>query len=205
MTTSPLRPTLGRSPGRLAAGALVLAVALAVLPALACAGGSAAVSPEDRAPEEAASEAEPVLVGVTTREAIEEAEPLWVSRTVEAEIDAEAAAALATVPPGAELTVFLGTWCGDSRREVPRFWRALDQVGGLVPFDVEYVAVDREKEEPAGRVGPADVRYVPTFIVRRDGEEVGRVVESSPNGIESDLLALLTGEASGILTLREDL
>lgn len=197
MRASPIRPTLTRSPAGLAAGALVLAL----LPALACAGGSGALTPE----EGTAVEEEPVLVGVTTREAIEEAEPLWVARTVEAEVDEEAAAALAAVEPGAELTVFLGTWCSDSRRELPRFWKALDQVGGLVPFDVEYVAVDREKEEPADRTGPADLRYVPTFIVRRGGDEVGRVVESSPNGIERDVLALLTGEASGTLTLRDDL
>jgi thiol-disulfide isomerase/thioredoxin len=200
MRASTIRPTPARPPVRSIAGALVLAV----VAALACAGGSGTVTPEARTSGTAAEE-EPVLAGVTTREAIEEAEPLWVARTVEAEVDAGAAAALAAVPPGAEITVFLGTWCGDSRREVPRFWKALDQVGGLVPFDVEYVAVDREKEEPADRTGPADLRYVPTFIVRRDGDEVGRVVESSPNGIERDLLALLTGEASGILTLRDDL
>lgn len=179
---------------RLAAGAL----ALAVLPAPGCSAGSGAATAADE-------ESAPVLVGVTTREAIEEAEPAWVARSVEAEIDEEAAVALAAVEPGAEVTVFLGTWCGDSRRELPRFWRALDQTGGLVPFEIEYVAVDREKEEPVDRTGPADLRYVPTFVVRRGGEEVGRVVESSPNGIETDLLALLEGEASGVLTLRDDL
>jgi hypothetical protein len=198
MRTSPDRST----PVRLAAGALVLAV----LPTVACAGGGGAVTPDAGAAAE--EEPAPVLVGVTTREAIEEAEPAWVARTVEAEVDAEAAAALAAVEPGAELTILLGTWCGDSRREVSRFWKALDQlgqVGSQIPFEIEYVAVDRKKEEPVERTGPVDLRYVPTFIVRRGGEEVGRVVESSPNGIESDLLALLTGEAAGTLTLRDDL
>ena len=180
----------------LAAGALVVSA----LPALGCATAGAASSGAEASEPESAS-----VVGVTTREAIEEAEPAWVSATVDAVVDAEDAAALASVPPGAEVTVFLGTWCGDSRREVPRFWKALDQTGGMVPFEIEYVAVDRAKEEPAGRVAPANVLYVPTFIVRRDGEEVGRVVETSPGGIESDLLALLTGEAAGVLSERDDL
>lgn len=158
-------------------------------------------------PAPAAAEEEPPasIVGPTTREAVEAAEPSWVGATVEAEIDVDDATALATVEPGAEVTIFLGTWCDDSRREVPRLWRALDQVGGLVPFEIEYVAVDREKREPAARVEAAGVRYVPTFIVRRGGEEVGRVVEISPNGIETDLLALLSGEASGVLTASEEL
>jgi len=34
---------------------------------------------------------------------------------------------------------------------------------------------------------------------------VGRIVETSPNGIEKDLLALLTGRARGVLTMRDDL
>ncbi len=165
------------------------AVLLAAVPVLACAA-------EEESPA--------AIVGPTTREAIEAADPSWVAATVEAEIDVDDAAALAAVDPGAEVTVFLGTWCDDSRREVPRFWRALDQVGGLVPFEIEYVAVDRDKREPADRVEPAGVLYVPTFVVRRGGEEVGRVVETSPNGIETDLLALLTGEASGVLSDRDD-
>jgi hypothetical protein len=46
---------------------------------------------------------------------------------------------------------------------------------------------------------------VPTFIVVRGGREVGRIVESSPNGVESDLLALLTGKAQGVISTRKDL
>ena len=50
-----------------------------------------------------------------------------------------------------------------------------------------------------------NVLYLPTFIVRRGGREVGRIVETSPHGIERDLLALLTGKATGVLTTRTDL
>lgn len=147
----------------------------------------------------------PVLTGRVTREDLEAAHPEWVHATVQAEIDVDAAHALTRVEPGGEVRVFLGTWCSDSRREVPRLWRALDQVGGLVPFEVEYLAVDRSKEEPADLVAGQDLRYVPTFVVRRGGEEVGRIVEISPSGVERDLLALLSGEASGTLSGRDEL
>lgn len=179
--------------------ALALASFLLLLaPSVSCASGGG---------EPAVAEAQetPVLTGEVTREQIEEAVPDWVGSTVDAEIDEEAATALAAVDPGAHVTVFLGTWCSDSRREVARLWRALDQVGGLVPFEVEYVAVDRAKSAPADLVAGQDLRYVPTFVVEREGEEVGRVVESAPGGIESDLLALLTGEASGTVSGRDDL
>ena len=145
------------------------------------------------------------MTGRVTRDELEEAMPSWMGAMVEAEIDREAAVALASVEPGAEVTIVLGTWCSDSGREVPRFWRALDEVGGLVPFEIGYLAVDREKEEPAELLAGLDLEYVPTFLVRRGGEEVGRVVESAPGGIERDLLALLTGESQGTITGREDL
>ncbi len=148
---------------------------------------------------------ESVPTGSVTREQIEAAAPEWVQALVEAKPDATAAQGLAQVEPGAEVTVFLGTWCGDSRREVPRLWSAIDAAGGMVPFKVTYIGVDREKKDPAGEAAKNDIRYVPTFIVVRDGREVGRIVESSPNGVEADLLALLMGKAQGVISTREDL
>lgn len=144
------------------------------------------------------------LIGPVTREAVEAA-PEWVQAEVEAKPDPKVAAELASVPAGAEVEVFLGTWCGDSRRELPRLWKAIDAAGGSVPFQIHYVGVDHAKKEPAAEIAKEGVRYLPTFIVRRDGHEVGRIVETSPNGIESDLLALLTGKASGVLSTRTDL
>jgi thiol-disulfide isomerase/thioredoxin len=181
---------------------LALASALA-LTTLAGAGDppAAALTAKPAAQEEA------VLVGPTTREKVE-ASPEWVQAEVDARPDAGAAQALGTVEPGAEVTIFLGTWCGDSRREVPRFWKALDAAEGgtgAVPFQVRYVAVDHDKRQPADLLKESDVRYLPTLIVRRGGREVGRIVESSPHGVEQDLLALLTGKASGVLSNRQDL
>lgn len=164
----------------------------------------AAAAPADDKKDKDKKE-ENVPTGPVTREAIEAAAPEWVQALVEAKPDAAAAQALAQVEPGAEVTVFLGTWCGDSRREVPRLWSAIDAAGGMVPFKVTYIGVDREKKDPAGQAAKSDIRYVPTFIVVRDGREVGRIVESSPHGVEADLLALLTGKAQGVISTREDL
>ena len=147
----------------------------------------------------------PSLLGPVTREEIEAAEPEWVAAEAEAELDVEAAQALAAVEPGAEVDVYLGTWCSDSRRELARFWRALDENLGIVPFDVEYIAVDRSDKRPPELLRDLDLRYVPTFIVRRDGREVGRMVEVSPHGIERDLLGILDGTTPGVVSARDDL
>jgi thiol-disulfide isomerase/thioredoxin len=178
---------------------------LLALSALLLATAVQADPPASPAPAAATAAApETVLIGDTTRDKVE-ASPEWVQAEVEAQPDAAAAAALAAVEPGAEVTVYLGTWCGDSRREVPRFWKAVDAGGGSVPFAVRYVGVDHAKKEPADLLKQDDVRYLPTIIVRRGGKEVGRIVETSPHGVEQDLLALLTGKAAGVLSTRQDL
>ncbi|HEX9670377.1 MAG TPA: hypothetical protein VGC93_12965 [Thermoanaerobaculia bacterium] len=196
-------------------------IAIATLTAAAAcawAAGAALAKPPDEPPPPATPEAPaaaestapeppaaPVLTGEVTREQIEESVPDWVAEEVAAQPDPTAARALAAVPPGAEVTVYLGTWCGDSKRELPRLWRALDETGGAAPIALRYVAVARDKKEPATLTEGAGLLYVPTFVVERDGREVGRIVEESPHGVERDLLALLDGSARGVVSARDDL
>ena len=187
-----------------------LALAVLVLPLAACAGNAGATG--ERPADDAAAEAEddtPVLVGEVSRSEVEAAVPDWVTAQMESTPDIAAVEALAAVEPGADVAVYLGTWCSDSRRELARLWRGFDDAGvGIMtelPFDLTYLAVDRDKVEPAERLEGVGLEYVPTFVVTRGGEEVGRVVEISPNGIEHDLLALLSGEAEGVVSGREDL
>ncbi len=179
--------------------ATVVAAQLTPQPAAPEAAAAAAAAVESARPEAS------VRVGKVTREQVEEAAPEWTLAEAKAAPDATAARALGKVSPGATITIYLGTWCGDSRREVSRLWRALDEMGGDFPAAVELIGVDEAKKEPADLLAGADVRYVPTIIVRRGGKEVGRIVESSPKGIETDLLDLLEGRASGVLSLRTDL
>ena len=174
----------------------------AAIVALSCAAGPPAgvdLAPGDAEPPE------PVLVGEVNREEIEAALPDWIGAQVEARPDLEAAAAMASAGDGARVTVYLGTWCSDSRRELARLWRAMDEAGGEVAFEIAYVGVDRAKEEPADRLAGLGLEYVPTFVVEIGGAETGRIVEESPNGIERDLGALLRGEVSGLVTAKEEL
>lgn len=148
---------------------------------------------------------EPVLVGVLTRAGLEESMPGLVEEEMTATPDFEAAAALAVAMSGAEITVYLGTWCSDTRRELARLWRALDEVGVISSMEISYIGVDRDLQEPRELVAGIGLQLVPTFVVRRNGQEVGRVVEMAPNGIELDLLALSSGERRGVLSASEDL
>lgn len=156
-------------------------------------------------PARASESEESILLGTVTRAEVEEAMPDWVSEAMAAEPDLEAADRLLQTIAGAEVVVYLGTWCDDTRRELARLWWALDSLGVEAPPELVYVAVDRSLTEPADRLAGVDLIRVPTFVVKRGESEVGRIVEESPNGIEIDLLALLTGEARGTITASEDL
>jgi hypothetical protein len=105
----------------------------------------------------------------------------------------------------------VGTRCGDSRREVIRFGRALD-VAGAAPATVRIAALDRDERAPGIDLGDLDpeafgVRYVPTFVVPRAGpngvmREVGRIVEEAREGVESVPGRVLRAERTATVTSR---
>ncbi len=99
----------------------------------------------------------------------------------------------ASLHPEDRIEVVLGTWCTDSQDEVPKFFailRDLQQSFG-VTVPVSYLAVDRSKQEPSAELEGIHLENVPTFIVRRGDEELGRIVEKPTGLLEDDLLAIL--------------
>jgi len=96
------------------------------------------------------------------------------------------------VQEDAEVLVFLGTWCGDSRREVPRFLRIADEAG-ITQDRIRLYNLDRSKTSPDGLSERWMIERVPTFIVLRTGREVGRIVERPRSTLEGDLLLILAG------------
>ena len=90
-----------------------------------------------------------------------------------------------------QIAVYLGTWCSDSRREVPRFVKVLWQAGyDLQKLDI--TCLDRNKRAPDYQENIFDIQYVPTFIIFQHGKEIGRIIETPENTLESDLLKILS-------------
>ena len=62
--------------------------------------------------------------------------------------------------------------------------------------NVLIVAVDRDKISPNRQEEGKDIRYVPTLIVSKNNEEIGRIVESPSSEsatLESDLFEISLG------------
>lgn len=91
------------------------------------------------------------------------------------------------------IVLLMGTWCKDSRREVPRFVSILEAV--KYPVDeIEVIAVDRDKKTPENFEQGLELIQVPTFIFYKEDKELGRIVEFPINSLESDMLAILSGQ-----------
>ena len=89
-----------------------------------------------------------------------------------------------------EIKVLFGTWCHDSKREIPAFIKTMEEVGNP-NLDVEFIGVSRKKTDPEGRAKNYDLQYTPTFIIFSDEKEIGRIVEESTERIEQDLVQIL--------------
>lgn len=90
-----------------------------------------------------------------------------------------------------KISGFMGTWCGDSRREVPKLYKILEEVDFNMD-NLEMVALDRSKRTPDNLQKGYNIIRIPTFIFYKNGKELGRFVEYSRETLERDILKILT-------------
>ncbi|MFA8434107.1 MAG: thioredoxin family protein [Marinifilaceae bacterium] len=87
-------------------------------------------------------------------------------------------------------TIALGSWCHDSHREVPRFMKTLKQINYPVS-KVKLFALDSYKNAPGFDPQTMNILKVPTFIIYRNGQEIGRIIETPKRRLEKDLLQII--------------
>jgi len=97
------------------------------------------------------------------------------------------------------IIIVLGSWCGDSKREVPRFIKILNELGSS-PATIEIIGVNRNKEAENIKseivksisLNELDIKYVPTFIFYKNKKEIGRIIETPIISLELDMLNILS-------------
>jgi len=94
--------------------------------------------------------------------------------------DAEETALLKAKGSEVQFLVFGGTWSEDTKYILPKFFSLLDAAS--FPRDqVTLVGVDHDKKTTNHLSESMHITSIPTFIVLKDGQEVGRVVGSGRN------------------------
>lgn len=107
--------------------------------------------------------------------------------------DASTIASLKTVMANKNITVtiVMGSWCGDSQEQVPRFYKIIDALG-YADTNVTLYCVDRTKKTDKGETDNLNITLVPTFIFYKDGKEIGRITETPKMTLEKDLLEIIS-------------
>ena len=136
-----------------------------------------------------------MLVGLSNRGGLQQ-DPfsVWFNKEYGAyALNKEAVQVIKNDSENLSIMLFMGTWCGDSRREVPRIYRILD----AVDFDesrLTLINMDREKNSPDGEETGLNIHHVPTLIFYKNSSEIGRVIESPIQSLEEDMAAIINGE-----------
>lgn len=134
-----------------------------------------------------------VLINVCTREGIttfpefkEMYDPIYAAYIP----DAATLIELKKLVKNEKIKIVFGTWCGDSKVNVPNFFKVLDALH-FKEKNVEIIAVDGNKKAENGIIDGLDIQRVPTFIVfDKKGKELGRIVEHPKATLEADLLEI---------------
>ena len=139
----------------------------------------------------------PYLIGKIDKSGLEsETYNNWFSKNYDAySPDPETIKAIKENLEDYEITLFMGTWCGDSKREVPKFYKILEAADYPMK-QLTSVALSREKEtykeSPQHEEAGLNIVRVPTFIFFKNGKEVNRIIERPIENLEKDILKIMT-------------
>ena len=72
--------------------------------------------------------------------------------------------------------LFLGTWCGDTQRELGPMFKILDALNVTQDL-IEMYSISEYKDSPEGYEKKYDIINIPTLIFMENGKENNRIVE----------------------------
>ena len=93
------------------------------------------------------------------------------------------------------ITLFMGTWCGDSKKEIPRLYKVLEACN--FPMDqLTVIAVSSSsslyKQSPQHEEAGLNIHRVPTIIFYKNDKEINRIVEHPITSFEEDIKEIIT-------------
>jgi thiol-disulfide isomerase/thioredoxin len=137
----------------------------------------------------------PMLIGYTTLDAFNDTSFSWWwnSEYNMYDVDSADVEKLKVNLEDVDIKIVMGTWCSDSRTEVPHFYKILNELN-YPEEKVTLINVNRDKQGLENEVEGLDINFVPTFIFYKAGKEIGRIVEMPYETLEKDMLELVSAD-----------
>jgi thiol-disulfide isomerase/thioredoxin len=79
----------------------------------------------------------------------------------------------------------MGTWCHDSKREVPRVIKLFNLLA-LENERIKIVALNKQKKGYFKNYKSFNIKRTPTIIFFKNGKEIGRIIERPSESIEEN-------------------
>jgi len=139
---------------------------------------------------------QPILLGHCSLDALQQKTYVdWYNKNYTSyQFDSSVILQLQTKMNNYTIEIFLGTWCGDSKREVPRMMKVL-QAAQIDTGNIRLIFVSNNsnayKQSPQQEQLNKFIHRVPTFIVYKNNKEVNRIVELPVETLEKDLLQIV--------------
>lgn len=135
---------------------------------------------------------EKILMGILDRPLLENNYSFaWFKKSyAEKTPDAAAVEAFRQHAADFQLVVFCATWCEDTHNLLGGFYKLID-MSGFPAENITLIGVDHEHRSLFDLAHVFNITNVPTFIIMKNGKEVGRVVEYGDSGEPDKDLGIL--------------
>lgn len=135
---------------------------------------------------------EKLLLGQISPEALKDTCFAWFSEGYDDyQIPDSTAQRLKGLLKGISIKVVLGTWCSDTRLQIPRLIKILDDAQFPLK-SLRMYAVGRDRRCSGYDAKSDSVSLIPTIILYENGAEKGRITESPKETIEKDLIDIIS-------------
>lgn len=114
-----------------------------------------------------------------------------------AQIDSSEVTAISKAFKKKRIEIFAGTWCGESKADLPKMMKLL-HAAGVDSTQIKLIFLNNTaaqyKQSPQHEEAGKNIVRTPTYIIYSGSKEMGRIIDSPIESFEKDLLKILRSE-----------
>ena len=140
-----------------------------------------------------------ILLGASSPKQLEQAPfAKWFIPNFEKyQVDSSLIPAIKKAFKGKRMEFFVGTWCGESRADMPGVLKIL-QAAEVDSSQFKLIFLNNSgtmnRQSPGHEEQGKNIVRVPTYILYKGKKEIGRIIDAPVESFEKDLLKILTGK-----------